>query len=56
MNDRAAAERAGVGWFGKNTNILTQSHGSWVFLGQDPDVVQEIRAALVELGEAVRSA
>ena len=34
MNDRAAANRAGVGWFGKNTNILTQSHGSWVFLGQ----------------------
>ena len=27
MNDRAAAERAGVGWFGKNTNILTPSHG-----------------------------
>jgi epoxyqueuosine reductase len=34
MNDRAAAERAGVGWFGKNTNILTRSHGSWVLLGQ----------------------
>ncbi len=34
MNDRAAAERAGVGFFGKNTNILTPSHGSWVFLGQ----------------------
>ena len=34
MNDRAAAERAGVGWFGKNTNILTSSHGSWVFLSQ----------------------
>ena len=34
MNDRAAAERAGVGWFGKNTNILTSSHGSWVFLAQ----------------------
>lgn len=34
MNDRAAAERAGIGWFGKNTNILTPSHGSWVFLGQ----------------------
>lgn len=34
MNDRAAAERAGVGWFGKNTNILTTRHGSWVFLGQ----------------------
>ena len=34
MNDRAAAARAGVGWFGKNANILTQSHGSWVFLAQ----------------------
>ena len=34
MNDRAAAERAGVGWFGKNTNILTPTHGSWVLLGQ----------------------
>ena len=34
MNDRAAAFRSGVGWFGKNTNILTPSHGSWVFLGQ----------------------
>ena len=34
MNDRAAAARAGVGWFGKNTNILTPSHGSWVFLAQ----------------------
>ena len=34
MNDRAAAERAGVGWFGKNTNILTTTHGSWVLLAQ----------------------
>ena len=34
MNDRAAAERSGIGWFGKNTNILTSSHGSWVFLAQ----------------------
>lgn len=34
MLDRAAARRAGVGWFGKNTNILTPSLGSWVFLGQ----------------------
>ena len=25
MNDRAAAERAGIGWFGKNTNILTKT-------------------------------
>lgn len=34
MLDRATAARSGLGWFGKNTNILTPSHGSWVFLGQ----------------------
>ena len=34
MLDRAAAFRSGLGWFGKNTNILTSSRGSWVFLGQ----------------------
>ena len=34
MLDRAAANRSGLGWFGKNTNLLTPSHGSWVFLGQ----------------------
>ena len=34
MLDRAAANRAGIGWFGKNTNILTPTFGSWVFLGQ----------------------
>ena len=40
MNDRAAAERSGVGWFGKNTNILTPTHGSWVFLAE---VVTDLR-------------
>ena len=34
MLDRAAARRSGLGWYGKNTNILTPSLGSWVFLGQ----------------------
>ncbi|MCE2465440.1 MAG: tRNA epoxyqueuosine(34) reductase QueG [Dehalococcoidia bacterium] len=34
MLDRAAASRAGIGWFGKSTNLLTRTHGSWVFLGQ----------------------
>ena len=29
MNDRAAAERAGVGWFGKNTNILPHRLWHW---------------------------
>ncbi|MDR7414948.1 MAG: tRNA epoxyqueuosine(34) reductase QueG [Armatimonadota bacterium] len=33
--DRAWAQRAGLGWFGKNTMILTRTgHGSYVFLGE----------------------
>ncbi len=33
--DRAAARRAGIGWYGKNTMIITRrGHGSWVFLGE----------------------
>ncbi|HXW81977.1 MAG TPA: tRNA epoxyqueuosine(34) reductase QueG [Acidimicrobiales bacterium] len=31
--DRAAAERAGLGWFGKNSNILLPGQGSWFLLG-----------------------
>lgn len=31
--DRAAAYRAGLGWWGKNTNILLPSAGSWFLLG-----------------------
>ena len=34
MPDRAAAHRAGIGWFGKNTNILTSEAGSWLFLAE----------------------
>jgi epoxyqueuosine reductase len=32
--DRAVAQRAGLGWYGKNTNILSRSHGSWILLGE----------------------
>jgi epoxyqueuosine reductase len=31
--DRAAAHRAGLGWFGKNANLLLDDVGSWVVLG-----------------------
>ena len=34
MLDRAAAARAGLGWFGKNGNILNPTFGSWLLLGQ----------------------
>lgn len=32
--DRAVAERAGIGWSGKNCAIITPEWGSWVFLGE----------------------
>jgi epoxyqueuosine reductase len=31
--DRAAAHRAGIGWWGKNANLLLPGHGSWYVLG-----------------------
>jgi epoxyqueuosine reductase len=31
--DREAAARSGVGFYGKNTMLITQRHGSWVVLG-----------------------
>ncbi|MDQ6767867.1 MAG: tRNA epoxyqueuosine(34) reductase QueG [Candidatus Eremiobacteraeota bacterium] len=32
--DRAAAVRAGIGWFGKSSNLLTRTFGSYVFLAE----------------------
>ncbi len=34
MLDRAAAVRSGLGWFGKNGNVLNPTFGSWLLLGQ----------------------
>ena len=31
--DRAVAERAGLGWFGKSANLLLPGQGSWFLLG-----------------------
>ena len=32
--DKAWAVRAGLGWLGKHTNVITRKYGSWVFLGE----------------------
>jgi epoxyqueuosine reductase len=34
MMDKAWAARAGLGWLGKHTNLITRDYGSWVFLGE----------------------
>jgi epoxyqueuosine reductase len=34
MMDKAWAVRAGLGWLGKHSNVITRDYGSWVFLGE----------------------
>lgn len=34
MMDKTWAVRAGFGWIGKHTNLITQDYGSWVFIGE----------------------
>lgn len=34
MMDKAWAVRAGLGWLGKHTNLITTETGSWVFIGE----------------------
>jgi epoxyqueuosine reductase len=54
--DKAWAVRAGIGWLGKHTNVITREMGSWVFLGEilttlnlDADVPAEDRCGTCTL-------
>lgn len=48
--ERALAARAGIGWIGKNTNLLTHgTSGSWVFIGAI------LSSAEVEVDEPIRT-
>jgi len=45
--DREAAARSGVGFYGKNTMLITRRHGSWVVLGTlVTDIELEVTAPL----------
>src|SRR5690554_2323617 len=34
LSDRAVAERAGIGWVGKNCSVISPKWGSWIYLGE----------------------
>ena len=49
MMDKAWAVRAGLGWLGKHSNLITTDIGSWVFIGEILlDLELEYDTAIVE--------
>ena len=55
--ERAVAARAGLGFFGKNTNLLQPRHGSWFFLSEillDLDLPAEAREIKISCGSCRR--
>ncbi|WP_107666217.1 tRNA epoxyqueuosine(34) reductase QueG [Cyanothece sp. BG0011] len=34
IQDKVWAQRSGIGWIAKNSNVITREYGSWVFLGE----------------------
>lgn len=54
--EKAIAERAGIGWIGKHTNLITQTHGSWIVLGEvllTADLDTDLPFALDHCGSCV---
>ena len=48
LMEKPLAQRAGLGWQGKHTNLLSRDHGNWLFLGVilsaaevEPDAAEE---------------
>jgi epoxyqueuosine reductase len=55
--ERAVAARAGLGFFGKNTNLLQAGRGSWFFLAEilvDLDLPTEVSSVKVSCGTCTR--
>ena len=34
IQEKVWAQKAGIGWIAKNSNVITREYGSWVFLGE----------------------
>ncbi|HEY9700943.1 MAG TPA: tRNA epoxyqueuosine(34) reductase QueG [Allocoleopsis sp.] len=34
IQDKVLAEKSGIGWIGKNGNLISRKYGSWLFLGE----------------------
>ncbi len=34
IQEKVWAQRSGIGWIAKNSNVITREYGSWVFLGE----------------------
>src|SRR5690348_4941604 len=57
--EKPLAQRAGLGWQGKHTNLVSRGFGSWLFLGEiylslalDPDLPETDHCGSCQIGRA----